>query len=301
MVVPIMITTIEIVPMKRTPSILHQTADPSCAESARHATLRGLCRRWAASTRPHFSRRMGMSTSQASRGSWPFLLVVIQPSSQCPRREPRLEDMRQPRRQVVRDHPVVPSLQVAQQCLERGHPVAQGLCTARPRSASRRVSSSGLATDPSPAGLPHCTAETLAGSNFQTRALKTIHVARLSPFARTRAWTVTNVGVPHLHLHHHQTRVRTSLQPPRSTTQREKEGCGHVHPCCRLCFCKRTTTLPNPPKTLVEELAFQSKKAHSLTLLLQNNLDHFNTLLQDLWCRNIHELLNLCTSTRAVA
>ena len=63
------------------------------------------------------------------------------------------------------------------------------VCTARPRSASRRVSSSGLATDPSPAGLPHCTAETLGGSsNFQTRALKTIHVARLSPFARTRAW-----------------------------------------------------------------------------------------------------------------
>ena len=48
------------------------------------------------------------------------------------------------------------------------------VCTARPRSASRRVSSSGLATDPSPAGLPHCAAETLGGSsNFQTRALKT--------------------------------------------------------------------------------------------------------------------------------
>ena len=30
----------------------------------------------------------------------------------------------------------------------------------------------------------------------------------------------TSVGVPHLHLHHHQTRVRTSLQPPRSTTER---------------------------------------------------------------------------------
>ena len=63
------------------------------------------------------------------------------------------------------------------------------VCTARPRLASRRVSSSGLATDSSPAGLPHCAAEILGGSsNFQTRALKTIHVARLSLFARTRAW-----------------------------------------------------------------------------------------------------------------
>ena len=52
------------------------------------------CRRWAATTRPHFPRRMGMSTSQASRGSWPLLLVVIQASSQRPRRQPRLEDMR---------------------------------------------------------------------------------------------------------------------------------------------------------------------------------------------------------------
>ena len=74
MVVPVVVTTVEIVPMKRTPSILHKTADPSCAESARHATLRGLCRRWAASTRPHFYRRMGVSTSQASHGSRPSLL-----------------------------------------------------------------------------------------------------------------------------------------------------------------------------------------------------------------------------------
>ena len=82
----------------------------------------------ASPTRSPFSRRVGTSTSQASRGSRPFLLVVIQPSSQCPRREPRLEDIRQPCRQVVHDHPVVPSKQVAQHCLERGHPVAQGLC-----------------------------------------------------------------------------------------------------------------------------------------------------------------------------
>ena len=74
MEVPVVVTTVEIVPMKHTPSISLQTADPSCAESARHATLRGLCRRWAASTRPHFPRRMGMSTSQASRGSRPSLL-----------------------------------------------------------------------------------------------------------------------------------------------------------------------------------------------------------------------------------
>ena len=32
-------------------------------------------------------------------------------------------------------------------------------------------------------------------SNFQTRALKTIHVARLSPFARTRAFVVVVLGV----------------------------------------------------------------------------------------------------------
>ena len=51
---------------------LASTADPSCAESARHATLRGL------STRPHFSRRMGMSTSQASRGSRPSLVSSTQ-------------------------------------------------------------------------------------------------------------------------------------------------------------------------------------------------------------------------------
>ena len=155
--VPVMVTAVEIVPMKRTPSILHQTADPSCAESARHATLRGLCRRWAASTRPHFPRRMRMSTSQASRGSWPFLLVVIQPSSQCPRSS-------------------CCPIQASGAAVPRARPPSRTrpVCTARPRLASRRVSSSGLATDSSPAGLPHCAAETLGGSsNFQTRALKT--------------------------------------------------------------------------------------------------------------------------------
>ena len=56
-----------------------------------------------------------------------FLLVLVQPSSQRPRREPRSEDIRQPCRQVVRDHPVVPSLQVAQQC------VVQVVCPLRLR------------------------------------------------------------------------------------------------------------------------------------------------------------------------
>ena len=150
-----MVTAVEIVPMKRTPSILHQTADPLCAESARHAMLRGLCRRWAASTRPHFPRRMGMSTSQASRGSWPFLLVLVQPSSQCPRSS-------------------CCPIQASGAAVPRARPPSRTrpVCTARPRSASRCVSS-GLATDPSPAGLPHRAVETLGGSsNYHTRALK---------------------------------------------------------------------------------------------------------------------------------
>ena len=117
-----------------------------------------------------------------------FPLVVIQPSSQCPRREPRLEDMRQPCRQVVRDHPVVPFLQVAQQCLERGHPVAQGLCVLLVRA---RLPDASLLQGWPPIRLQlDCR---IVPQNFQTRALKTgsevsIHVARLSLFARTRAW-----------------------------------------------------------------------------------------------------------------
>ena len=43
----------------------------------------------------------------------PFLLVLLQPSSQCPRRQPRSENMRQPCRQMVHNRLVVPSLQVA--------------------------------------------------------------------------------------------------------------------------------------------------------------------------------------------
>ena len=68
-----------------------------------------------------------------------------------------------------------------------------------------------------------------------------------------------------------------------------------------MCFCKRTTTLPNPLKTPVKNWRSKVKKAHSLTPLLLNHLDHFNNLLQDPWYRNIHDLLSMCTSTRAVA
>ena len=64
---------------------------------------------------------------------------------------------------------------------------------------------------------------------------------------------------------------------------------------------------PQPSKNTGQKLlnnntAFKSKKTHPLTLLLQNHLDHFNTLLPDLWYRTIHDLLpDKCTSTRAVA
>ena len=37
--------------------------------------------------------------------------------------------------------------------------------------------------------------------------------------------------------------------------------------------------------------ALKKKKTHSLTLLLQNHLDHFNILLQDLWHWHVHDLL----------
>ena len=57
----------------------------------------------------------------------------------------------------------------------------------------------------------------------------------------------------------------------------------------------------NVPPTAPFPHAVKRKKTQSLTLLLQNHLGHFNTLLPDLWYRNIHDLLNLCTSTRAVA
>ena len=148
-----------------------------------------------------------------------------------------------------------------------------------------------------------------SNESTEDRSGVSIHVARLFPFARARftnAVAVTRVDVLHLHLHHRQTRVRTSLSSHHDRLQREGEGCGHVHPCCRLCFCKTNHNPLQPSKNTGQKLlnnntAFKIKKTHSLTLLLQNHLDHFNTLLQDLWYRNIHDLLNLCTSTRAVA
>ena len=64
-------------------------------------------------------------------------------------------------------------------------------------------------------------------------------------------------------------------------------------------------TLPMQP-TAPCSTCSQKKKTHLLTLLLQNHLDHFNILLQDLW--HINDLLsrvdttvNMYTSTRAVA
>ena len=68
-------------------------------------------------------------------------------------------------------------------------------------------------------------------------------------------------------------------------------------------FARAFASEPQPFKNTGQKLlnnntAFKSKKTHSLTLLLQNHPDHFNNLLLDLWCRNIHDLLNLCTSGR---
>ena len=46
---------------------------------------------------------------------------------------------------------------------------------------------------------------------------------------------------------------------------------------------------PQPSKNtgqkLLNNTVFKSGKTHSLTLLLQNHLDHFNNLLQDPWYR----------------
>ena len=73
-------------------------------------------------------------------------------------------------------------------------------------------------------------------------------------------------------------------------TRLQKAFCLGEKPCV-----KRAAHSPLPTRCQ------KKKQTHSLALLLQNHLDHFNTLLPDLWHRNIHDLLYLCTSTRAVA
>ena len=87
-------------------------------------------------TRSHLSRRMGMSTSQASRCWRPSFLLSCRPSSNSPRRQPRTEEhVRKPGRQVLRDRLVVPSLQEAQLCVV-DHPVPQFSVMAGGRCAS---------------------------------------------------------------------------------------------------------------------------------------------------------------------
>ena len=218
------------------PSVLHQTADPLCAESARHAMLRGLCRRWAASTRPHFPRRMGTSTSQASRGSWPFLLVLVQPSSQCPRSS-------------------CCPIQASGAAVPRAWPPSRTrpVCTARPRLASRRVSSSGLATDSSPAGLPHRAVETEVKFPSMSHACL-CSLARALGCDKCGCASSSSSSSS-------SSSTSPDLFPATTINYRERvEGCGHVHPCSRLCFCKRTTTLPNPPKTPVKNWRSKGKK-----------------------------------------
>ena len=147
-----------------------------------------------------------------------------------------------------------------------------------------------------------------SNESTEDRSGVSIHVARLSPFARARitnAVAVTRVDVLHLHHHHRQTRVRTSLQPPRSTTESGR-GLWARPPVLSPVLLQANHNPPQPSKNTGQKLlnnntAFKSLKARSLTLPLQNHLDHFNTLLQDLWYQNIHDLLNVCTSTRAVA
>ena len=214
------------------PSVLHQTADPLRAESARHAMLRGLCRRWAASTRPHFPRRMGMSTSQASRGSWPFHLVLVQPSSQCPRSS-------------------CCPIQASGAAVPRAWPPSRTrpVCTARPRLASRRVSSSGLATDSSPAGLPHRAVET---------EVKFPSMSHACLCSLARALGCDKCGCASSSSSSSSS-TSPDLFPATTINYRERvEGCGHVHPSPVLMQANRNP--PQPSKNTGQELAFQSKK-----------------------------------------
>ena len=92
---------------------------------------------------------------------------------------------------------------------------------------------------------------------------------------------MTGVGVLHLHLHHRQTRVRTSFQ---HHDRLQREGGGGLWarpPVLSPVLLQANHNPPQPSKNTGQELAFKSKKAHSLTLLLQNHLDHFNNLLLD--------------------
>ena len=117
------------------PAQRKKVVDPSVAESACHAMLlghsvedglhhrRGDRDAFLANTVALLSQNGNDRIDSVWRFA-AFLLALVQPSSQCPHREPRSEDIRQPCRQVVRDHPVVPSLQVAQQCVVH-HPEPQ--------------------------------------------------------------------------------------------------------------------------------------------------------------------------------
>ena len=125
------------------------------------------------------------------------------------------------------------------------------MCTARPRLASRRVSSSGLATDSSPAGLPHRAVETLGGSsNFQTRALKTevkfpsMSHACLCSLARALGCDKCGCASSSS-ASSSSSSTSPDLFPATTINYKERvEGCGHVHPCSRLCLHKRTTDPP---------------------------------------------------------
>ena len=64
----------------------------------------------ASPTRSHFSQQLGNDHVVSISRFAAFLLVLVQPSSQYPRREPKSDDSRQECRQVVGNRLVVPSL-----------------------------------------------------------------------------------------------------------------------------------------------------------------------------------------------
>ena len=186
----------------------------------------------------------GMSTSQASRGSWPFLLVLVQPSSQCPRSS-------------------CCPIQASGAAVPRAWPPSRTwpVCTARPRLASRRVSSSGLATDSvSSWTAASCRRNTwwqqqLSNESTEDRSeVSSMSHACLCSLARA-------LGCDKCGCASSSSSTSPDLFPATTINYRERvEGCGHVHPCSRLCFCKRTATLPNPPKTPVKSWRSKVKK-----------------------------------------